>query len=108
VDVVAVGVGRLPASAEEAVYFSALEAIQNAAKHGGPGVHVRVTLEQTDGRLAFEIADDGHGFDGDGRDHGLGIRSMGDRIGAIGGEIRIASDPGRGTTVRGSVPLAGA
>jgi signal transduction histidine kinase len=31
---------------------------------------------------------------------------MQDRIGAVGGDLEIVSSPGRGTTVRGTVPEA--
>ena len=34
-----------------------------------------------------------------------GLQNMGDRIGALGGELRISSEPGAGTMVRGSVPV---
>ena len=40
------GEGPVSAPAEAAVYFTALEAIQNAIKHAGPGVQVAVTLER--------------------------------------------------------------
>ena len=35
-DIEANGVGRYPPELETAVYFCCLEALQNAAKHGGP------------------------------------------------------------------------
>jgi glucose-6-phosphate-specific signal transduction histidine kinase len=39
---------------------------------------------------------------------GHGITGMRDRMGAIGGELAIASVPGQGATVTGHVPLNGA
>ena len=36
---------------------------------------------------------------------GDGLIGMRDRIGAVGGTVEITSAPGRGTTVRGTVPL---
>jgi signal transduction histidine kinase len=97
------GDARGSEAAEAAVYFAALEAIQNAIKHGGRGVEVAVTLERSDGRLAFTVADDGSGFDGD-AGGGVGLTSMDDRVSALGGEFVVASTPGSGTTVRGWVP----
>ena len=90
-------------TAQAAVYFAALEAIQNAIKHGGAGVSVDVALERSNGRLAFAVTDDGRGFDGAGGD-GVGLTSMDDRVSALGGELVVSSSPGRGTTVRGWVP----
>src|SRR6185295_3420732 len=50
-------------AATAAVYFTALEAIQNAIKHAGPGVKVAVTLDRRPDRLAFSVSDDGPGFE---------------------------------------------
>ena len=35
---------------------------------------------------------------------GAGLTNMADRIAAVGGQLRIESAPGRGTTVRASAP----
>jgi signal transduction histidine kinase len=99
-------VGRLPEPVEEAIYFSAREAIQNATKHAGRGAKVAVTLEKTDGNVIFTIADNGAGFDTRADGDGLGITNMRDRVGAVGGELEITSQPPNGTVVRGSIPLA--
>jgi signal transduction histidine kinase len=97
---------RFSPQIEAAVYFCCAEAIQNAAKHC-PEASVTATL-QSDGEralLRFEIADDGPGFDAAGST-GNGIRNMADRIGAVGGSLRIESESGAGTKVFGSVPTA--
>ena len=41
------------------------------------------------------------------RTDGVGLVSMQDRIGAAGGDLEILSSPGRGTTIRGTVPDGG-
>jgi signal transduction histidine kinase len=65
-----------------------------------------VTLEREEGSLVFTVADDGAGF-GDGEhDDGMGITSMRDRVGAVGGRLEITSWPRSGTVVRGAIPLA--
>jgi signal transduction histidine kinase len=96
--------GRCPTRIEEAVYFCALEAIQNAAKHAGGHVRVTVTLGRRGTNLEFSIADDGAGFRADDQPDGFGILNMRDRIGAVGGDLEVVSQPGVGTTVHGTVP----
>jgi signal transduction histidine kinase len=100
----AVGVGRHSPEIESAVYYCCSEAIQNATKHGGRGVRVSVTLAEEDGELTFRVVDNGPGF-AVGEVRGLGLQSMEDRLGALGGRLTITTAPGRGTTVSGSVPL---
>ena len=99
------GIGRCQRAIESAIYFCSMEAIQNVVKHAGQGARATVTLERDGGRAGFAISDDGIGMDISARGDGDSVGSMRDRIGAVGGELRIASTPGVGTTVRGSVPL---
>ena len=51
------------------------------------------------------MADDGPGFDVRGRAAGAGFTNMSDRLGAIGGTLRVESAPGRGTKIQGTIPL---
>ncbi|HET8756499.1 MAG TPA: ATP-binding protein, partial [Solirubrobacteraceae bacterium] len=104
VSVAAAGVTRHPVEIESAVYFVCVEAVQNALKHAHGASGVWVTLRQAPDRFGFEVRDDGPGFDVEGAD-GRGLRNMRDRIEAIGGWVRIACEPGRGTRVAGAVPL---
>ena len=90
---------------EAAVYFCCLEALQNAAKHAGEGANAKVRLAQGNGALEFEVADDGRGYDADAVGPSAGLQNMADRIGALGGRLRIESRPGVGTKVTGNVPL---
>lgn len=99
------GAGRYPQEVEAAVYFCCLEALQNAAKHAGDEAVVTIDVGEHDGRLGFRITDDGAGFDPVTTDGAAGLQNMSDRIGAVGGHVRIDSAPGRGTTVIGTVPL---
>jgi signal transduction histidine kinase len=100
------GVGRAAAGVELAVYYCALEALQNAAKHAGPNAQAVVTLARTQGELVFEVRDDGRGFEPGGNGDGIGLVGMRDRIGAVGGRLEVRSAPGAGTSVRGMVPAA--
>jgi signal transduction histidine kinase len=99
-------VGRYSPEVEAAVYFCCLEALQNAAKHAGTGASLAIRLWEDQGGLLFEVADDGVGFDARRKSAGVGFTNMNDRLGAIGGSLRVESAPGRGTKIQGAVPLA--
>ena len=99
------GLGRCPAEVEGAVYFCAAEAMQNAVKHAGAGASMTVRLAREPGRIRFAFDDGGAGFDPSGASDGIGLVSMRDRIGAVGGEVEVSSSPGRGTSIRGFVPV---
>ena len=99
-------VGRLPEEIETAVYFSCLEALQNAAKHGGPDVAVTIRLWWEPHLLRFSVSDDGVGFVPDRQREATGLTNMLDRLGAVGGRISIRSAPGRGTDVDGAVTVS--
>jgi signal transduction histidine kinase len=104
VNIVDEGIGRYPSETEAAVYFCCLEALQNAAKHA-PDASVELHLWEESGGLLFTVADDGPGFDPDTAQRGHGYINMADRLGAIGGAVRWDSEIGKGSRVRGSVPL---
>jgi signal transduction histidine kinase len=103
VEIDADGVGRFAPEAEVAVYFCALEALQNVAKYA-EATRVRIVLSPVGGRIAFEIVDDGRGFDPATATTGTGLQNMADRVSALGGEVAVDSHPGAGTRVHGWVP----
>ncbi len=98
------GVGRYPREVESAVYFCALEAMQNVAKYAHAN-SVVVRLSEREGRVVFEIQDDGSGFDAAATTYGTGLQGMADRLDAIGGTLDVRSTPGAGTLVRGEIML---
>ena len=104
IDVQDNGVGRCGSEIEAAVYFCAVEAVQNAIKHAGPAAQITVTVGREDGRVHFAVEDDGRGMRARPAAESLGLVSMRDRVGAVGGELEISSSPGHGTCVRGSLP----
>ena len=95
--------GRHSPSVEAAVYFCCTEAIHNADRHSGGSL---ITVQASDDEgpergLRFSVSDDGHGFDPTAVRSTHGLTGMRDRIRAAGGELRITSAPGHGTTVEG-------
>jgi signal transduction histidine kinase len=89
---------------EAAVYFCALEALQNTAKYSGAS-RASIRLASHDGHVVFEVKDDGSGFDLGRTRRGTGLQGMADRLEALGGQLEVRSAPGRGTTVVGRIPV---
>jgi signal transduction histidine kinase len=79
-----------------------LEALTNVAKYA-EATHAAVTLAQVNGRLEFEVIDDGKGFDTETNAYGTGLLGMRDRLDAIGGKLTITSAPGAGATITGTI-----
>ncbi|MDX6536213.1 MAG: hypothetical protein QOD37_554 [Gaiellales bacterium] len=93
-------VGRLPDAIEAAAYFVCSEALANAVKHSrAVRIGVRATLAGD--LLVLEIGDDGGG----GADpHGPGLRGLVDRVEALGGRLRVESEPAFGTRLVATFP----
>jgi signal transduction histidine kinase len=96
--------GRYSAEVERAVYFCCLEALQNAYKHAHDAGFVRITFLQRRYTLAFQVSDDGGGFDANVAHSGAGLHNMHDRLAAVGGSLDIDSSRGSGTRVSGTIP----
>ncbi len=104
VEIHAEGVGRYPQESEAAVYFCCLEALQNVAKYANAS-SAWIRLAEGDEDLTFQVSDDGVGFDPGARGYGTGLQGMADRLAALGGELRVDSELGGGTTVHGRLPV---
>jgi signal transduction histidine kinase len=100
------GVGRYGHDVEAAVYFCALEALQNVAKYADAS-RARIAVSASDGHLRFRVEDDGKGFDASSTRLGTGLQGMIDRLEAVGGSIEVRTAPGSGTTISGRVPIRG-
>jgi signal transduction histidine kinase len=86
------------------------QALENVAAHARAS-RVQVRLTAHDGRVLFEVRDDGVGSSPDERARAsnaghLGLRTMRTRVESLGGEFRFDSEEGRGTRVSGWVPSA--
>jgi signal transduction histidine kinase len=99
------GVSRYKQEVEAAVYFCTLEALQNAGKYAGDEASATIHLWEDAGALLFEVVDTGKGFDAQRQGIGAGFTNMSDRLGAIGGTLRVESAPGKGTKVGGTIPI---
>lgn len=102
---------RSEPAAEAALYRIAQEALSNVARHARAH-SVEVELVREDDATRLRVRDDGRGFElpdaaprGDG---GFGLGSMRERAFLLGGELRIATQRGGGTTLEVRVPTAGA
>ncbi len=104
---VADGVVRYADEIETAVYFCCLEALQNVRKHAGAGAHAEIRIAERADELSFEVVDDGIGCEIEScRGPGIGLTNMSERISALHGTLDVQSVSGRGTSVRGRIPLA--
>ena len=98
---------RAPA-VETHLYRIAQEAVSNAIKHGRAR-RVTIQLETGAEQTVLSVVDDGTGISEPApRNGGMGLRIMEYRAGMIGGGLSIQRNPGGGTTVRCSVPVAAA
>jgi two-component system NarL family sensor kinase len=94
---------RLPAAVEVAAYRITLEALTNAARHGGAR-HCRVILREDHGVLLVQVHDDGTGLPAY-HVPGVGLRSMRERAAELGGSFTAQADPGGGTLITAYLPL---
>jgi signal transduction histidine kinase len=96
---------RLPTDVETALYRIVQEALTNVVKHAG-AARVSIVLMHRDRSVAVVVEDDGSGFDpAAAREEGLGLVGMRERVGLVGGRLRIESAAGTGTTLVAEVPL---
>jgi signal transduction histidine kinase len=95
---------RLAPHLETAIYRVAQEAIGNALRHSGSR-QVTVSLFRRQRAVVLDVSDAGSGFDQRAPQPGLGLGSMRERAGSVGGKLTISSTPGTGTTIRLSVPV---
>ncbi len=90
------------------LYRAVRELLINVARHAQVDT-ARVTARGKDGRLTLRIVDHGAGFDPGGeRPRGsvsLGLATLRERIGYIGGTFTLDSERGRGTVATIEVPL---
>ena len=102
--------GKVHEATALALYRIVQEAVMNAVRHAGVS-EATVTLEAVDGVVSATIRDEGRGFalpdlDALPGDDCIGLTGMRERAALAGGRLDIRTSPGKGTTVRASVPVA--
>ncbi len=113
------GLPHHPLSAETRhnLFLAFEEALNNALKHGR-ATRVRVDMQAGPAQFEIRVEDNGCGFDPDaiasannnaiptsGRRIGNGLRNLQQRLVDTGGQCRVESRPGHGTSVILTVPL---
>jgi len=100
--------GPLPEEMEQHLLRITQEAVTNAVKHARAR-RIGIRLHREARKLYLRIADDGEGFEQENVFSALtghfGLIGMRERAERLGGELRLASNPGEGTEVEVSVPL---
>ena len=95
------GSSTIPHSVRLGLYRVAEESLGNVAKHAGASkVDVRLWIRKGSRMLYLSVEDDGQGFEPQETDgHSLGLVTMQDYMGAIGGSVNVFSVPGQGTRI---------
>jgi signal transduction histidine kinase len=95
---------------EITIYRIIIEALTNVARHAH-AEHISVQLQVEKGQFMVTIEDDGRGFDAQSwfdvptKRQSLGLISMRERAGLLGGELEVISTPGCGAKIRAKLPI---
>ncbi len=96
-----------PLAVKITLYRILQEALNNASRHA-EGAARRAHVWADAGHLYIQVSDQGQGFNGAREtdwDKHLGLAGMRERVESLGGEFRIDSRAGQGTTVMATLPL---
>jgi signal transduction histidine kinase len=91
---------------EQAVYRVVQESLANVARHSQASA-AEVCLRYSAEALHVTISDNGVGFETSRNGHGLGLRSIRERVGSLHGTFQVRSSPNQGTELQVQVPLKG-
>ena len=100
------GERSLPLKIDQTMFRIAQEALANAARHSDAH-HVEIDLTYGNNAIRCVVGDDGAGFDISDDHDGFGLRSMAERASALGGELMVESEAGKGTRVTFLLPIDG-
>ena len=101
-------VGRLAPETEAAVYRVVQEALHNVAKHA-QATSVSINMQRDNGCVRLLVEDDGVGFQprfaSSSRGHSFGLAGIKERVGMLGGAVKVVSGKGKGTRLEVTVPV---
>jgi PAS domain S-box-containing protein len=93
------------ANVRREVFLVFKEAVNNVVRHSEcSGAELEFTAEAVG--LVLRVSDDGRGFDTAHAASGHGLLSMRERTEGLGGQLEVVSQPGQGTTLTFTIPLA--
>jgi NarL family two-component system sensor histidine kinase LiaS len=96
----------LPLEVEQALFRVTQEALSNITRHSQAS-HVEIRLAWVENQVSMTISDDGVGFEvATVEGQGVGLRSMRERMEALGGSLFVESAIGNGTSLTAQVPVA--
>lgn len=98
-------VGRLSPETETGIYRIVQEALHNIAKHA-QARNAAVTMDRVNGLIKLSVEDDGIGIfpKTNYRGNSFGLAGIKERVGMLGGEVRVVSMKDQGTRIEVSVP----
>jgi signal transduction histidine kinase len=97
---------RLALDLEQALYRISQEALANIARHSHAS-RVYMSLVYNSDSVQLSVSDNGCGFDTNTKSHGMGLRSIRERVSSVHGTVQIKSAPGHGTRLLVQVPTKG-
>lgn len=95
---------ELPEEANRDLFLFFREALHNILRHSGAS-HVEIRAEAGDSRLFLRIEDDGCGIPAEKLDRPATLRALRQRTEALGGGLKIDSEPANGTRLELTMPL---
>ena len=103
------GVEKLDNARRTILYRVAQEALTNVARHAQASV-VDLSIDKLRDRICMKIKDDGRSFQVNHilqakKNKRLGLLGMRERVEMVGGNLRVESAPGQGTTIHAEIPL---
>ena len=100
------GVSPIPEEARLSLYRVAEEAMANVLKHSQASQAViRLGIGVEKETLVLSVEDNGQGFDPEAAARGLGLTTIDDYLGAMGGSYTLEAAPGSGTKIIATIPL---